>query len=186
MLKRFIDILLSLVILFFTFPIFLWLMVLIKIDSQGSIIFKQKRIGKNGKEFTLYKLRTMDKNTPAYELKPRDDDPRITRVGKFLRETGLDELPQLFNVLEGQMSLVGPRPEIPFIVKNYTEEQRQRLKVKPGITGLWQISGKTKQPILENLQYDFDYINNQSMLLDFKILVKTFKFSLNNIYHLFR
>lgn len=115
----------------------------------------------------------MRKETPAYILKPKGDNPLITKIGMFLRNTGSDELPQLFNVLKGEMSLVGPRPEMPFIVDSYTDKERERLKVKPGITGLWQLSSKVKKPIHYNLEYDLSYIRNQSLLLDFKILFKT-------------
>lgn len=184
--KRTVDTVFTLVALFVVFPLLLCLMILIKIDSRGRGIISQRRVGKDGREFALYKFRTMKVSTPIYESKPKDDDQRITAIGKLLRYIGLDELPQVFNVLKGNMSLVGPRPEMPFIVKGYTDEQRKRLKVKPGITGLWQISGKTKQPILDNLQYDLDYIKNQSMGLDFKILYRTFKLSLKNITYLFK
>lgn len=111
---------------------------------------------------------------PKYAPKPREDDPRINRLGNFLRKSGFDELPQLFNVLKGDMSLVGPRPEMPFIVKDYTEAHKERLKVKPGITGPWQLSSKVKEPVHHNLKYDLSYIRNQSLLFDLKILFKTF------------
>ncbi|MFH1202024.1 MAG: signal peptidase I [Candidatus Omnitrophota bacterium] len=184
--KRSADIVISLLILFLMLPLILLLILLIKMDSPGSSIFRQKRVGRDGREFTLYKFRTMEASSPIYETKPKDDDPRITRTGRFLRKTGLDELPQIFNVLKGDMSLVGPRPEMPFIVKNYAEVHKQRLLVKPGITGLWQISGQTKQPILANLEYDLYYINNQSVALDFKILLRTFGLLINNAYYLFK
>lgn len=186
MFKRIIDIVISLVILFLTLPLVLLLVFLIKVDSKDQAIIKQRRAGQYGREFTLYKFRTMKINTPIYEIKPKDDDSRITKIGNLLRYTGLDELPQVLNVLKGEMSLVGPRPEMPFIAKNYTQKQRQRLKVKPGITGPWQISGRTKQPIIENLEYDLNYTENQSIVLDFKILYRTLRLFIDNIYHLFK
>jgi lipopolysaccharide/colanic/teichoic acid biosynthesis glycosyltransferase len=122
----------------------------------------------------MYKLRTMYVDTPVQMLTPDSaDDPRITRVGRFLRRTSLDELPQLLNVLKGNMSLIGPRPEMPFIVETYTEYQRHRLTVLPGITGLWQISGDRALQIHENLEYDLYYIANRSLSLDLAILFQT-------------
>jgi putative colanic acid biosynthesis UDP-glucose lipid carrier transferase len=128
----------------------------------------------------LYKFRTMKRETSAYMLKPDKDDVRITRIGRFLRNTGLDEVPQLFNVLKGEMSLVGPRPEMPFIVEGYQKGERERLKVKPGITGLWQLSGRTNMPIHCNLEYDLAYIKDRSLSLDLKILFETLKWFLRN------
>jgi lipopolysaccharide/colanic/teichoic acid biosynthesis glycosyltransferase len=122
----------------------------------------------------MYKLRTMRSDVDAYAGAPRSrDDARITRVGRWLRETSADELPQLMNVIKGDMSLVGPRPEMPFIVAGYDEWQRRRLSVKPGITGLWQILGRKDLPMHENLQYDFYYIRNRSLALDISILIRT-------------
>ena len=116
----------------------------------------------------------MYQNVNNYEEAPRvKDDPRITKVGRILRRTSLDELPQLLNVLRGEMSLVGPRPEMPFIVANYNEWQRIRLTIKPGLTGLWQILGRKDLYLHENLEYDFFYIKNQSLLLDLIVLLKT-------------
>lgn len=112
--------------------------------------------------------------------KPKGYDPRVTGIGQFLRNTGLDELPQLFNVLKGEMSLVGPRPEMPFIVAGYREREKQRLKVKPGITGSWQLSGKTDLPIHYNLEYDLAYIKDRSLFLDLRILFETLKWFLRN------
>jgi lipopolysaccharide/colanic/teichoic acid biosynthesis glycosyltransferase len=113
-------------------------------------------------------------HTPPFSESPKnEDDPRITKFGRFLRRTSLDELPQLINVIKGEMSLVGPRPEMPFIVERYSKWERKRLDVKPGITGLWQILGRKNLPLQENIHYDFYYIKNRSIVLDFMILLKT-------------
>ncbi|MGY8757485.1 MAG: sugar transferase, partial [Phycisphaerales bacterium] len=123
----------------------------------------------------MIKFRTMYLDKCGDEVTPKDSgDMRVTRVGKFLRKTSLDELPQMINVLRGEMSLVGPRPEMPFIVEAYDDLQIQRLSVRPGITGLWQVSDKRKAPIHENVDYDLYYIQNQSLFLDLTIAVMTF------------
>jgi lipopolysaccharide/colanic/teichoic acid biosynthesis glycosyltransferase len=130
----------------------------------------------------MYKFRTMSVDTDAYAIKPRSQqDPRITPFGMFLRRTSLDELPQFFNVISGEMSLVGPRPEMVFIVDRYSSEQRERLRVKPGITGLWQISADRDHPIHENIDYDLYYIYNQSVLMDLIIVVQTVFFAMRGI-----
>jgi len=172
--KRLMDIVLSIVGLIILFPIWLIIIILIKVDSHGKAIFKQKRVGKNGKIFSMYKFRTMKNNVNLYEEAPRDsNDNRITKIGRFLRKTSLDELPQLINILKSEMSFVGPRPEMPFIVENYSKWQRKRLEVKPGLTGLWQILGRKDLPLHENIEYDFYYIQNRSFLLDVVIIFKT-------------
>ena len=136
--------------------------------------FVHERIGRDGRPFSMIKLRTLRGDVGAYEEAPRGpDDPRITPYGRWLRATSIDELPQLWNVLRGEMSIVGPRPEMPFIVDRYDEWQRRRLAVKPGITGLWQILGRKDLPMHENLQYDFYYIRNRSLALDASILLRT-------------
>lgn len=172
--KRLVDLFgASLLLLVFS-PFYALFGILIKLDSRGPIIFKQKRVGLRGKEFSFYKFRTMHVSAPQYANTPTtSDDPRITRVGKWLRRSSLDELPQLFNVLRGEMSLVGPRPEMPFIVAQYSALQKERLVVKPGITGVWQISAVRGDPIHKNIEYDLYYIEHQSLLLDFVILLKT-------------
>lgn len=174
LLKRTMDIIVaSFLLLLFAIPSLI-IIILIKLDSKGPAIFKQQRVGKDGKLFLMYKFRTMYNNVNPYEEAPvTPEDPRITRFGKFLRKTSLDEIPQLINVLKGDMSMVGPRPEMPFIVERYEEWQKRRLDVKPGITGLWQIAGRKKLPLYLNLEYDFYYIRNQSLLLDITILLKT-------------
>ncbi len=173
-LKRIIDFSTSSVLLVALAPLVLIIGALIKFDSSGPIFFKQKRVGLNGKEFSLYKFRSMYVQAPQYAVTPNDSsDPRITRIGRWLRRTSLDELAQIYNVWRGDMSFVGPRPEMPFIVAQYNEFQRQRLVVKPGITGVWQISAVRAEPIHANIEYDFFYIDNCSLLVDFAIAVKT-------------
>ena len=169
--KRIFDFFGSLFLLAVLSPVMLGLALAVKLSSKGPVFFIQKRVGYKGKKFRFYKFRSMYTNTPVYAITPQSgQDPRITPIGRFLRRSSLDELPQLFNVLAGSMSLVGPRPEMPFIVDQYNELQRQRLNVKPGITGLWQIR---RIAIHENMDYDMYYINNQSFLLDMVILVRT-------------
>ena len=130
----------------------------------------------------MYKFRSMFSDAESYAVSPTNrNDPRITRVGKFLRKTSLDELPQIFNVLKGEMSFVGPRPEMPFIVATYNDIHRERLRVKPGITGLWQLSGDRKKAIHENMDYDIYYMRNMSLFLDMAILVETLVFAFRGI-----
>lgn len=181
-LKRGFDIVFSLAVLVLLSPLFYIICCLIKWDSKGPAIFCHKRIGKDGKEFTMYKFRTMyiDCDPNAYCPK-ESSDPRITKFGKWLRRTSLDEVPQFFNVLKGEMSVVGPRPEMPFIVKGYNELQRERLKVKPGITGLWQISADRTAEIHDNIEYDLYYIQNQSFFLDMAIVFSTIVFAIRGI-----
>ena len=159
---------------------------MIKLDSKGPVFFKQERVGKDGELFTIYKFRTMVENAEnkgaGYRVKNKD--PRITKIGNFLRKASLDELPQLINVLKGNMSLVGPRPTLAFQVKDYNEYQKQRLKVKPGITGLAQVNGRASLDWEERIEYDIRYIENRSFILDLKIIFKTFivLFRNDNIY----
>lgn len=172
--KRALDIVLSIVFLTLLSPFVLFIWIAIKFDSEGPVLFKQKRVGLNGKEFSCYKFRSMYTSAPKYARTPADpSDPRITKVGRWLRRTSLDELPQLFNVFRGDMSLVGPRPEMAFIVENYSPLERQRLLAKPGITGVWQISAVRGEPIHANIEYDLFYLENRSILLDLAIIVKT-------------
>ncbi len=172
--KRLMDLALSLLVLLLTLPLILLISLIIKLDSKGPAFFKQERVGRGGRLFRMVKFRTMFIDTPAYEVHPQDRrDPRITRIGRLLRRTSLDELPQFWNVLKGDMSIVGPRPEMAFIVQEYDELQRERLNVKPGITGLWQISADRALPIHENIDHDLFYIQNQSLLLDIVIIFKT-------------
>jgi exopolysaccharide biosynthesis polyprenyl glycosylphosphotransferase len=184
--KRFMDILLSIIGILILLPVYAIISIAIKVNSKGPAIFKQVRIGKNHKPFTIYKFRTMVVNAEQkreLEIDPekigdfvfqsRSDD-RITKVGAFLRRTSLDELPQLFNVLIGNMSLIGPRPEIPDVVKFYPKEYEQRLLVSPGITGLAQISGRGEIELAKTIEYDLTYIKEFSIWNDIKILFKTF------------
>jgi exopolysaccharide biosynthesis polyprenyl glycosylphosphotransferase len=180
--KRTLDIVASMLGLIVLAPLFLLIAVLIRWNSRGPALFVQTRVGLNGAPFQMIKFRTMYVQKDRYALKPaHSHDQRITPIGRWLRRTSLDELPQLFNVLRGQMSLVGPRPEMPFVVESYTDLQRERLKVKPGITGLWQLSADRRVPIHENMDYDLYYINEQSFLLDIVILVQTLFFAFRGI-----
>jgi len=165
----------ALVLVIVTAPLWGVFAVLIRLDSPGPVVFGQERVGKNGRRFRVLKFRTMQGDTPPYASSPQGDDvdPRITRIGRFLRATGLDELPQLINVLRGEMSQVGPRPEMPHIVERYNPIERQRLQVKPGITGLWQISPDRHAEIHENIHYDLYYVQQWSFLLDLMILMET-------------
>lgn len=173
-LKRGIDLAGSSVMLIIFAPLFVFVAALIKVDSDGPALFRQKRIGKDGEPFDIWKFRSMRVDANPYERSPVGDcDPRLTRIGRILRRLSIDELPQLVNVMKGEMSLVGPRPEMPFIVEKYGPLERQRLCVRPGITGLWQISPARAMPIHENLNYDFSYIENQSITLDCAILLRT-------------
>lgn len=172
--KRIMDLVLSPFLIIALAPLMGIVWVILALTGKGSPIFKQTRVGRYGREFTLYKFRTMKPEADEYEVAPvAADDPRVTGTGKFLRKTSLDELPQLFNVLRGHMSMVGPRPEMDFIVQDYNAWQRRRLDVKPGITGLWQIMGRKDLPLHENLEYDFYYMRNQSVMLDLAILART-------------
>jgi lipopolysaccharide/colanic/teichoic acid biosynthesis glycosyltransferase len=172
--KRVCDVIGSLFFLFLLLPLFVLVAILIKLDSPGPILFRHYRIGKDGKRFLLWKFRSMRTDVPEYEASPRSAvDSRITRIGRLLRRLSVDEMPQLMNVLKGDMSLVGPRPEMPFIVARYHSAHRERLVARPGITGLWQISPARAFPIHENLQYDLHYIRNQNLVLDCAIILRT-------------
>ncbi len=173
--KRALDIAGASLIGILSAPIWIFAAIGIRLDSPGPALFVHERVGKKGGKFLLYKFRSMHTSTSPYSVTPENqEDPRITKLGKFLRRTSIDEIPQILNVLKGDMSLVGPRPEMPFIVDKYDEFQKLRLMVKPGLTGVWQISADRANPIHENLDYDFYYLKNQSIWLDLAILVKTF------------
>jgi exopolysaccharide biosynthesis polyprenyl glycosylphosphotransferase len=172
--KRITDILVSSLGLIITSPLWLIIAILIKLDSKGPVIIQQKRIGWDGEMFTIFKFRTMKNDADLYNLAPKENkDQRITKIGKVLRRFSLDELPQLWNILIGNMSLVGPRPEMEFIVRDYAHWQKFRLKAKPGLTGLWQILGRKDIPLHENLEYDFYYVTNRNLFLDISIILKT-------------
>jgi exopolysaccharide biosynthesis polyprenyl glycosylphosphotransferase len=173
-LKKIFDLTVSAFAVTLLSPLFLLLAIIVRLDSAGPVFFRHKRVGLNGKEFDFLKFRTMYVTSSPYAVTPQSgEDPRITKFGRWLRRSSLDELPQFFNVLKGDMSIVGPRPEMPFIVNGYTPEQRERLKVKPGITGVWQISAVRGEPIHANMEYDLFYIEHRSMLLDLIITIKT-------------
>ena len=172
--KRVLDFVLAGLALLVLWPLFVALTVWIRSDTPGGAIISQERMGRGGRKFLLYKFRTMHENTPLYAPAPRSDlDIRVTKAGRMLRKYSLDELPQLWNVLKGDMSIVGPRPEMPFIAEKYESWQRARLEVKPGITGLWQIFGRKDLPLEENLEYDFYYLYHRSFFLDLAIILKT-------------
>jgi exopolysaccharide biosynthesis polyprenyl glycosylphosphotransferase len=172
--KRLVDISLATLAMIALAPIAAVVAISIRLTEGGPVFFVQKRVGRGGRVFRMHKFRTMRPNSPTYAPTPQDEsDPRVTPVGRWLRRTSLDEIPQLWNVLKGDMSLVGPRPEMPFIVSRYNEAHRQRLNVKPGLTGLWQISPDRALAIHENMDYDLYYIRNQSQLLDLAIMAKT-------------
>src|SRR5271165_1426494 len=180
--KRVIDLAISIVLLALLAPLFALIAVLVKSTSPGPVMFQQDRVGKDGRRFSIYKFRTMYRDAPQYSYSPgAGDDPRITPAGRFLRRTSLDELPQLVNVLLGHMSLVGPRPEMPFIVEQYTPLQRRRLAVKPGITGLWQLSADRAFLIHENIEYDLYYVRNRSLSMDVAILLHTVLFAARGV-----
>ncbi|GBE29604.1 UDP-glucose:undecaprenyl-phosphate glucose-1-phosphate transferase [bacterium BMS3Bbin04] len=180
--KRFADFVASGMMIIGFSPILLLIAIWVKLDSKGPIFFTQERIGKNGKPFMMYKFRSMNVNAPKYAVSPDTKfDPRITRSGRFLRKTSLDELGQLINVFKGEMSLVGPRPEMSFIVKKYNRFQRARLQVSPGITGLWQISADRSIAIHDNLDYDLYYIQNRSLTTDMVILWRTVWFAIRGV-----
>ena len=182
LLKRVLDLIVASLSLTACSPLFALIAFLVRLDSPGPVLFVQERVGKGGKRFRMYKFRTMYSEAPVYACSPRRvDDPRITAVGQYLRRTSLDELPQLINVVKGEMSLVGPRPEMPFVVESYTPFQSQRLSVLPGITGLWQLSGDRAFPIHENVQYDLYYIRYRGIFLDIAVLIHTLAFAMKGI-----
>lgn len=173
--KRTIDIVLSFLGLIFLTPLFLVISLLIKFDSKGPIFFRQERVSRDSETFKPWKFRTMSTEAPSggFGHHVSEDNPHITSVGKVLREWGLDELPQLINVLKGEMSLVGPRPVQPWQVEEYDDYQKQRLKVKPGLTGWALIHGRNKLPWKKKIELDIWYVNNWDILLDLKILIMT-------------
>jgi lipopolysaccharide/colanic/teichoic acid biosynthesis glycosyltransferase len=207
--KRLSDIVISVLLILLTLPLMALVAVLIRLESSGPAVFRQKRVGENrrrakagdrdedgpfaelrkrdlgGRPFTMYKFRSMVENAeellpclvdygaleePVYKL---ENDPRVTRTGKILRKTSLDELPQLFNVLKGDMTLVGPRPEAMDVVELYDETCKRRLQCRPGLTGLQQVNCRGTTSMQERLKYDLDYIKNRSLFLDFVILLRT-------------
>ncbi len=177
----------SLIILVLISPVMLGIAILIKLEDGGPVLFKQTRVGRHGRLFKCLKFRTMVVNAedlkeklmslneqegPVFKIK---HDPRVTRVGRFLRKTSLDELPQFINVLLGDMSIVGPRPPVPSEVKQYERSLNRRLSINPGITCIWQVSGRNNIPFDKWMEMDMEYIDNWSLMLDFIIIMKTFK-----------
>ena len=186
--KRLIDTVLSLIAFIILSPLLLITALAVKISSPGPVLFKQQRLGLHGKVFTIYKFRSMYKDAEERkkELESQNemngfmfkmkDDPRITKVGKFIRKTSIDELPQFYNVLKGDMSLVGTRPPTVDEFRQYESHQKRRLSAKPGITGLWQVSGRNEIKDFEDVvKLDVQYIDNWSIGLDIKIILKTIK-----------
>ena len=188
-LKRFIDFIFSIILIIVLIPLFLIIGLLIKLNSKGSVIYIQRRIGKNNTSFSCYKFRTM-KTQSKYILKEiliqnpdfknefektrkLINDPRITDIGKFLRLTSLDELPQIFNVFKGDMSFIGPRPIVKSEIKKYGKNFKKAFSIKPGISGMWQVSGRNKLSYRKRVKLDAFYAKNISFLLDFKIFMKT-------------
>jgi len=195
--KRAVDVLISLFVITFGFPFYMLISALIKLSSEGSVLYVQDRVGKDHERFYMYKFRTMtvdnsdsshrdfakdfingdssghvDKSTGQRTFK-MTSDPRITSIGRFLRRTSLDELPQFINVIKGEMTLVGPRPPLAYELPHYQEWHKRRLTVKPGLTGLWQVSGRSTVPFDEMVRLDIKYIENWSFLLDLKIILRT-------------
>ena len=184
--KRIVDIILGCIGLVLLSPVFLILAICIKIDSKGPVIFAHKRIGKNGKKFNMYKFRSMYENAEEMienfnEEQKREwqenfkleNDPRITKVGKFLRKTSLDELPQIVNIIKGDLSIIGPRPIVDEELEKYGENKEKFLSITPGLTGYWQANGRSNTTYEERMQMELYYIDNQSLLLDIKIFFKT-------------
>lgn len=175
-LKRFFDIIASFLLLVISSPILLIIAIAVAVDSRGPIIFKQTRLGKNGKEFNIYKFRTMVVNAEAGGVYSDNKDPRVTRVGKLLRKTSLDELPQMVNILVGHMSFIGPRPPLtyhPWPIDEYTDEQKRMFNVRPGITGWAQVNGRKAVEWNRRIELNVWYVDNLSFFLDVKIFFMT-------------
>jgi lipopolysaccharide/colanic/teichoic acid biosynthesis glycosyltransferase len=183
--KRAFDILIGGLLLLLSVPLMALIALLVKLESRGPVLYHQKRLGEKGRIFVMYKFRSMipgadelidqvvQISEDGHVLYKWQDDRRVTRLGRFLRRSSLDELPQLFNVLKGDMSLVGPRPELPWMLEHYETWQYERFTVPQGVTGLWQINGRADNPMYLNTGDDLHYINNYSLWLDVVILLKT-------------
>lgn len=183
--KRLFDLIVGAVLTILALPFFLLIALAVKLDSQGPIFFRQERLGENGRPFRMYKFRTMVpdaekmqdqitvRDAEGHLIFKRPDDPRITQVGRILRRSSLDELPQLLNVLKGEMSLVGPRPELPWLMNQYPVWQRKRFAVPQGMTGWWQVNGRSDKPMHLNAEDDIYYVQNYSIWMDIYILLKT-------------
>lgn len=183
--KRGLDLLLSIIGIIFAIPIILIIGIWIKLESKGPIIFSQKRVGQNGEIFNMYKLRSMVVNAEELKEKLKENnemsgpmfkmqyDPRITKIGRFIRKTSIDELPQLINVIKGDMSLVGPRPSLPEEVDQFEKWMLKRLDVKPGLTCYWQVSGRNNIDFEDWMKLDIKYINERNLFLDIRLILKT-------------
>lgn len=183
--KRIFDLVIGFFLTLVALPVMALIAIAVKLDSPGPVFFTQQRVGEGGRLFAMYKFRSMIAGADAYRAEivyhdpngnvvhKHPDDPRVTRVGRILRRTSLDELPQLFNVLKGDMSLVGPRPELPWLVAQYANWQYARLTVPQGITGWWQINERANRPMHLHTEDDLYYIQNYSFSLDVRILLKT-------------
>ncbi|MCP4607221.1 MAG: sugar transferase [Planctomycetes bacterium] len=185
MCKRVLDILIAITAMVILSPVLVAIWIAIKVSSKGPVIFKQERAGKNGMPFIFYKFRTMKPDVEPFGPSPKSgQDPRLTKVGKFLREYSLDELPQLFNILKGDMSVVGPRPLYISQISEWNEKQKKRLLVKPGLTGLAQIEGRGELTREEKLEFDVKYVETISLLTDIMIMLSTivYVFKRKNIY----
>ena len=184
--KRLMDVICSLTSLIILAPILLLVAVVIKLESKGPVIFAQERVGKNNKLFKMYKFRSMvvnaeelkkklknqnERNGPMFKIK---NDPRVTPFGRFIRKTSIDELPQLVNILKGEMSIVGPRPSLPDEVKQFEPWMLERLNVKPGLTCYWQVQGRDNIEFEDWMKLDVKYVKDRNMILDFKLIFKTF------------
>jgi len=175
-LKRILDFILSIIVLILLFPLFIIVSILIKLDSKGAIIFKQKRIGKLGKSFYIYKFRSMTLGAEKLGVYESKNDLRVTRIGKIIRRFSIDELPQFINILKGDMSLVGPRPTLtyhPWKYEEYSDYQRKRFNLRPGITGWAQVNGRKNIDWTKRIEYDVYYVNNVSLIFDLFIILKT-------------
>jgi len=170
--KKVLDFFIALIMLIIASPVLLIVAIAIKLDSKGPVIFKQERTGYKGKTFMLYKFRSMSVNNDVHDFSVQD---KHTKVGTFIRKTSLDELPQLFNVLKGDMSFIGPRPWITDYYDNMTRTQKRRCDVLPGITGLAQASGRNAITIFDKINYDLEYVKNISLIMDIKIVFLTIK-----------
>jgi exopolysaccharide biosynthesis polyprenyl glycosylphosphotransferase len=180
--KRILDVTGAAILIVLSAPVWALVAILIRIESKGPIFFRQTRVGQNGKPFEILKFRSMKVDAPKYSRSPDDhSDSRITRVGRFLRKSSIDEVPQLINVLTGDMSLVGPRPEMPFIAAEYGPWESMRLHVPQGITGLWQLSADRKHAIHQSIEYDLYYIHNRTLLMDVAILLHTLVYAAKGI-----
>ena len=173
--KRLMDLVLSSLLLVITLPVMAVIAAVISVNSSGPVMFKQQRVGHCGRSFLILKFRTMFVSSSGFGFKPEsEEDPRVTPIGRFLRRSSLDELPQLINVIKGEMSLVGPRPEQPFLVERYETWQKSRLSVLPGMTGWWQVNGR-KQPMHDYVAEDLYYIEHRSILFDLYIMMRTIR-----------